>query len=73
MPECELPRRFDPRIIHEVNLRICDITVRFDDLIDTMPARFLCECGCAEVVEMTAPEYDAAGIALLPGHSIHRR
>jgi hypothetical protein len=52
-----------------VNAKISELADRLETRSDAAPLGFLCECGCWELVEISAAEYERKGGALIPGHT----
>ena len=61
------PRHNDPRAVRAANARILALDESLERAGEQAIA-FFCECGCRDIVPMTASRYKAVGGAWLPGH-----
>jgi hypothetical protein len=60
-------------LAHELNLQIREIGRSLTEPNDaTAELTFFCECGCLAAVSLTLVSFDAAGAALVEGHSLPR-
>jgi hypothetical protein len=61
-------RANNPRAARAANARILAMAGSLDRGDGEQAIAFFCECGCRDVIPLTASRYEAIGGAWLPGH-----
>jgi hypothetical protein len=61
-------RPYDPQAAREANAQFLAMAERLDRGEGEQAIAFFCECGCRDIIPMTASRYEAIGGAWLPGH-----
>ena len=58
----------NPHAARAANAEILVMAERLDHGEGEQAIAFFCECGCRDIIPMTASRYEAIGGAWLPGH-----
>jgi hypothetical protein len=61
-------RPYNPQAARAANAQFLAMAERLDRGDGDQAIAFFCECGCRDIIPMTASRYEAIGGAWLPGH-----